>query len=114
MILRILKVDETASTSIIAQATYKGKYRPHIRVLATIRFNPVDVRDLGGQPHVKVWRAGATYKKTGDTLGYEPDIRIEPVNLKEMTPLESQFWGDRGAPIRMHGFESRVIRQGDA
>ncbi len=114
MILRILKVDEAATAEIIRQATYKGKYRPHIRLLARIRFDPVEVQNLGGQPHVRVWRAGAKYRKNADTLGYEPDIRIEPVNLKEMTPLESQFWGDPGAPIRMHGFGSRVIKQGEA
>lgn len=114
MILRILKLDEVASNEIVRQTAYKGKYRPHIRILATIRFDQADIRDPAHQPHVKVWRAGAKYVKNADTLSYEPDIRIEPGNVEQMTPIESQFWGDPGAPIRMHGFDSRVLKQGEA
>jgi hypothetical protein len=114
MLLRILKVDEGASNDIISQTPYKGKYRPHILLVATINFDPVEVQDLGGQPHVKVWRAGGKYKKNADTLGYEPDVRFEPVNLKGMSAYEMQFWGDAGAPIRMNDFRVRVISKEEA
>lgn len=113
MIIRILKLDEKVCNEIVRQVAYKGKYRPHIRILATIRFEPGDIHDPTSQPQVKIWRESAKYTKNTDTLGFEPDIRIEPVNLSAMTPLENQFWGEPGLPIRMHGFQSSVIRRGD-
>jgi hypothetical protein len=111
MILRILKVDEAASREIVQQASYKGKYRPHVRLLATIRFDPADVQDLERQPLVKVRLAGEKYTKNGDTLGYEPDVRFEPQNLKGMAPYATEFWGDPGAPIRMNNSGVCVIRK---
>jgi hypothetical protein len=55
-----------------------------------------------GQPHVKVWVQGAAFIKNLETLGYNPDIRIEPQNLQGMNPRGMEFWGDEGVPIRVN------------
>ena len=117
MILRILKADEAMIQQVISQASYKGKSRPHIRLMATIQFDPVDAQDLEGQPLVKVWRAGKAFTKKEQTLGYEPDVRFdvrfEPLNLKRMLGYGLEAWGDAGAPIRMNDLEVRVIPKGE-
>src|SRR5262249_47481170 len=52
MIFRILKVEENLAKGIIAQPAYKGTFRPHMRLLATINFDPVDVHNLHAQPNI--------------------------------------------------------------
>lgn len=99
MILRILKGDETTISKITAQTPYKGQFPPHIRLLATIQFDPVEVQDLDGQPAVKVWLEGAEFIKDKESLMYQPDIRYKPQNIKHMSAYGLEFWGESGAPI---------------
>jgi hypothetical protein len=113
MILRILKVDEGASNEIIQQTVYKGKSRPHFKIIATIRFEPVDIRDPTNQPVIQVWREGINFSKNGDKLEYKPEIKIKPMNVSQMTPVRMEFWGDPGAPIRKSYFSSVVTKQGE-
>ncbi len=109
MILRILKADEATIVQITAQTPYKGRFPPHTRLMATIQFDPGDIQNLEGQPQVKVWLAGTEFTKNADSLNYQPDIRIEPQNLKGMSAYGMEFWGDSGAPIRVNGMGVRAI-----
>jgi hypothetical protein len=109
MILRILKADETIIQEVISQAAYKGKARRHLRLMATIKFDPIDVQDPINQPRVRVWLEGERFTKNSQTLGYTPDLRCQPLNLKEMSARGLQFWGDAAAPIRMNDIGVRVI-----
>src|SRR5262249_26374331 len=102
MILRILKADEAMIQQVISQAAYKGKARPHIRFMATIQFDPVNVQDVMNQPQVKVWLESKKFTKNEQTLAYDPDIRIQPVNLKGMLASGLESWGDAEAPIRIN------------
>jgi len=113
MILRILKADEPTIAQITAQTPYKGKFPPHTRLMATIQFDPVEVQNLDGQPQVKVWLEGGKFSRNADTLSYEPDIRYEPQNLKNMSAYGMEMWGDSGAPIRVNGLGVRAIRKAE-
>jgi hypothetical protein len=113
MILRILGADEAMIQQVILQASYKGKARPHIRLMATIQFDPVDVQDFAGQPLVKAWLAGEAFTKKAQTLDYRPDVRFEALNLKGMTNYGLEAWGDAGAPVRMNDMGVRVIPTGE-
>jgi hypothetical protein len=48
--------------------------------MATIQFDPVAVQDVANQPQVKVWLEGKRFTKNEQTLGYEPDVRFQPLN----------------------------------
>lgn len=109
MILRILKADEAMIQQVIGKPAYKGKARPHVRLMATIQFDPVDVQDVVNQPQVKVWLAGKKFTKNEQTLGYEPDVRFQPLNLRGMSARGLQVWGDAAAPIRMNDMGVKVI-----
>ena len=96
MILSILGADEAMIREIVGQASYKCKTRPHVRLVANIRFEPVEVQDLGGQPQLMVWLEGGTYTKKEQTLEYHPDIRIQPQNLRNMSARGMEVWGMSG------------------
>ena len=113
MILRILKADEAMIQQVIGKPAYKGKARPHVRLMATIQFDPVDVQDVVNQPQVKVWLAGKKFTKNEQTLGYEPDVRFQPLNLRGMSARGLQVWGDAAAPIRMNDLGVKVIPKDD-
>lgn len=113
MILRILNADEATIKLISSQTSYKGKIHPHVRFMAKIQFDPVEVQNLDGQPQVKVWIEGKTFTKNEQTLGFEPDIRFQPLNLKQLSAYGMQAWGDIGAPIRVGEMGVKVIPKGD-
>jgi hypothetical protein len=107
MILRILAVEFGVADTILAQQAHKGRFRPHLKILATIRFQPADIRDLGAQPRISASRTGAVYTKQPDSLGYAPDVRLEPVNVTSLTQREVQVWGDAGARVHVHGIDAK-------
>jgi hypothetical protein len=100
MILRILKVDEKNINYIIGKTIYKGRHRPFMCLLARIRFDPVEVQNVCGQPKVKAWLEKGAYTKKVDELEYQPEMRFEVGNVKEMTQYGTQFARDPGAPMR--------------
>jgi hypothetical protein len=109
MILRILNADEGITKQILSRTSYKGKFPAHSRLIATIDFDPVDLRILEGQPQVKVWVNGEEFVKTGETLSYKPDIRFQPQNLKGFRAFGVELWGEQGAPLKMNDLGAAVI-----
>jgi hypothetical protein len=81
--------------------------------MGTIQFDPEDVQNFDGQPQVRVWLEAKQFTKKERTLGYEPDVRFQPVNLKGMSGRALQVWGDAGAPIVLNDMGVRVISKGE-
>ena len=96
MILRIIETDENVITFIVSQTSYKGKVVSHVRLNATIRFDPVGVDEFDTQPIVEVRLDGKSFTTTDHAIVFKPDIYFSPINLKEMSFRNFEYWGDPG------------------
>jgi hypothetical protein len=79
---------------VLAQPGYKGSFAPFVVFLATIKFDPGDVKVLEGHPVVELVRTGFKATPAGEKLTFQPTWSLTPQNLKSMTVRGHRLFGD--------------------
>ncbi len=80
MVMRILKLDQAVIDKVLANVGYKGKFKPLVKFVGTIGFDPGDVKRLDTHPVIDVTCVDVLAVKNGDKLDQKPDWRITPRN----------------------------------
>jgi hypothetical protein len=113
MILRVLGADPAMEARVIGLEGRKGDTDGCFELVATIRFDPGDVRQLGGHPQVEVSLDRVEVIPDGDQVSIRPTWDTTPRNLNGMSVTGYKIWGVAGVSVRVAGTaEVVVVRRG--
>jgi hypothetical protein len=110
MVMRILKLDQAVIDKVLANVGYKGKFKPLVKFVGTIGFDPGDVKRLDTHPVIDVTCVDVLAVKNGDKLDQKPDWRITPRNCKGAKFSGFELWGDPGATVKLSDTQATVIK----
>jgi hypothetical protein len=111
MILRVLGVEETIADKVLVQPGYKGSFSPVTIFVATIHFEPGDVKRVDAHPKVEVICKGVKATPNDDKLTLEPHLDLTPQNLMEggLTLRGIKRAVDVGASIQFGAPDIKVL-----
>ena len=110
MVMRILKLDRAIIDKVLANVGYKGKFKPLVRFVGTIGFDPGDVKRLDTHPVIDVTCVDVLAVENGDKLNQKPDWRLTPRNCKGAKFSGLELWGDSGATVKVSDAQATVIK----